>query len=308
MEQSQIILIQDLIAKNKTGDAIIEFKKIASKKDVIDSDIFVLMEAEFNILKNNHFKGTIIDEDFTRGNLRISSKLLELIGEFTKTAVKNSTTERKEKEIIIDPVSRQERLGYFAKQLYEEGQYGVIRQKAVLSSFAIPNREPSDFLWRERDEIKIRGNNHYSSSYSERRWFENHVLKTYGKLIIQPSLAMDIAKRRGKNAGLLRLKCLLEFLQSNKDKVDVVISDNLKKENQIIVGNWFFSSANKPTDFGFEDTAFEWQKDLVEVQIEKFEFEFNHLIKSKGFDVYDAKDDAIIQIQKLIKEISNSSL
>lgn len=302
MEQSEFDHIKKLIIAGDIEEAI-SVLKTAIKNYISDYEVTLnVIEAQVKQLKDNFLVGRIKDEEYQRARNDINYRIFELIKQVFRHLNENDSSLRKKRTKTPDPISRQEMLGIFSKDLWDARAYGIIRQRAAFSSFAIPNRAPTDFIWKERDGDEPRLFNHYESSWSERKWLEAHAISTYCKLIIKPSIAREIAVNRGRKAAILRLKCLRDFLVSNNDKIDVITTDSLG-ENIIIVGNWFFSKSDKPTDKGWEDTAFEWDKLLVENQIEQFDLEFQSLLLAKGMDIYDSKFETLEQIEKLIREI-----
>ncbi len=303
MKQIQFTHIKNLIATGKIEEALVEFEKVISNTSSTYENMLITLGAEAKELKNNYIRGVIIYDEYQRQRNKLTYRSLELLNQVWQDLREKKTPLRKEDKHIADPIGRQEMLGLFAKELWEAGEYGIVRQRAAFSSFAIPNREVSDPIWIERDGNDSRASHHYKSSWAERKWFELHAKATYCRLIIKPSIARKIARNRGKKAAILRLKCLQEFVEVNKDKVDIVSTDTLG-ENIIILGNWFISKSSTPTDKGYENTSFEWENSLVEKQIQEFDSVFYKLLKVKKMDIYESKQDTLEQIRHLIDEIS----
>ena len=303
MNDIQLTRIKEMIANNNTEDAILELKKTLSGPQVGDYEkVMITMEAESNNLKGDYLKGLIENAEYRRERLKLNHRVLELVNLILLSDKNKTLNFRKDTRLIADPINRQEMLGQFSKELFDNGEYGILRQKGAFSSFSIPNREPFDPIWLERDGNDLRNIHHYECSWLERKWLEVHVTKTYCRLIINPSIARGIAQKKGRKAALLRLKCSLDFFESNKDRVDIVTTTDLK-ENITILGNWFVSQSNTVTNKGYGNTMFEWDKSIVEAEIKTFDLEFQSLLESKGMDIYESKKDTLGQIRKLIDEM-----
>ncbi|NJO89277.1 MAG: hypothetical protein HC831_10200 [Chloroflexia bacterium] len=112
---------------------------------------------------------------------------------------------------------------------------------------------------------------------------------SYCKLIVHPYFKLD----RGKQASISRIKTLIEFIDSNKDIVDIVIDEDnsARKWNLLIVGNRFYCESHQAdSSSGYINTNFEWDDEKVRQEINKFDERFNQLLESDGLDTYDARE------------------
>lgn len=304
IKQTQIEDIRNYIVQNETLKAINSLKLIIFELFENFKKTISILESDLKRLKGDSINGLISSESYNLEIRKIHNRILDLI-EALISEINENKMLNMESSLVLDPISRQENIGRYSKLLYDEGQYGVIRQQAVLSTFSVPNRESSDQIWIDRDKKNPRTIKHFKSSLLERKWIENHVKQSYGRLIIQPSIAIKISEERGKAAAILRLQCMLDFFENNTDKLDIVLSNKPIDRNIIIVGDWFFSTSDTPTIRGHEETYFEWDKERVEQTVKDFDIKFNSILKEKNLNVYEAKYEAIDEIEKILDKIKN---
>lgn len=294
--------IKTYISNSNIEEAIIEIEKNIVNAFKLFEEEFLSISASYNELKKNYRMGLIDYSIYQRERLKITSWIVELINKIHRININKDAELRKEKLTEKTPFSRTERIALSAKEIFNAGEFGIIRQRSVLSSFTIPNREPNNFVWEERDG-DTRAIDFKSLQYEERYWLEKHVMNRYCKLIIKPSILNKIERDKGTLAVYTRLRIFLEFFLANKSKIDIVINEKSSKRNILILGNWFFLQSEKPTIHGYEDTLFNWNKDDVEEQIKKFDDEFESILRDNTTNTYQAKDMVLTILNELLSKI-----
>lgn len=299
--KSKLNMIREFIAKSDLDSAMMTLQKMEIKDAYEIQKAILMTSSNYSNLRNSNISNLISYEEYVRGRQKITSAIIEIISDINNLADSPNSLSRKT-SIKKDPFSRTDRVAMAAKELFNENQLGIIRQKAPFSVFAIPNRLPSEPIWKKRDggsrseEYKLR-------QYNERFWIGRHMEASYCKLIIKPDIIENIKKTRGVNQAYYRLRILYDFIQSNIEKVDVVMVENLERPNILILGNWFYSSYDKHTGQTRNPTIFNWEKDMVENQVKIFDNEFEEILISKNKDVYEAKEEVLIYLKSKLEEI-----
>ncbi len=196
-----------------------------------------------------------------------------------------------------------ERVKKFGKQTWKKQGKSpwMIRQRAALSSFSIPNKDIKDGIWKRYDGKSPRSEYYHDLIRREREGLEC-LSRLYGlRLIIAPSFKFD-PKKRGIDATIVRLEELSNFLNEIPDnKVEIVTSIQAEEGNLTIVGNWFFAESKVPRLHGFHQTMFNWHAPGVLRKIRDFDIVFEKLYKKSGTSRRNA-------IKNLDERISNLNI
>jgi hypothetical protein len=141
----------------------------------------------------------------------------------------------------------------------------------------------------------------------ERRILEEHAREEGCSIIINPYLSF---KKYGFQARVVRLKTLIEFLESMPDdKVQVAINRGMSKvEHLTIVGDWFaaesvFAAMGK----GYQHTVFTKHAPSVHSKIEYFDQEIEELLKERENKSDSSRVTAIAEIKQILVELENES-
>lgn len=135
-------------------------------------------------------------------------------------------------ELANAPEERARMLVTFAQRAPE---HGVVRQRALFSSFSIPREDPADPVWTAIDHPRNRSEFYRQRLRREREVMEEHAGRCGCQLILHPfGLATDDGESQRE-----RLRQLIGFLEKQPDETTrVAISHSGLKESLILVGDW----------------------------------------------------------------------
>lgn len=129
------------------------------------------------------------------------------------------------------------------------------------------------------------------------------------KLIV--NLSANLEFNPGKHT-LYRLKTLLEFIKTNRDRVDIVDASPYENgyKNLLILSDEedgldlsFFAESIEANVRGIENTVFSHDDDKIEEKIEQFEEEFERILKNEGLDIYEARNQVIEKLELKIASL-----
>lgn len=188
-----------------------------------------------------------------------------------------------------------------ACRVIELGSYGLVRQRASLSSFSIPDKDPANSIWTCRDGAVIRSPYYHSLQREERRAIEKHAQFQGCDLIIDPDFCLE---RNGLEATRTRLQILLDFLVSMPDdKVRVVMSPQAREGNMTLIGDWFSAESVSPRPGeGHRQTIFNWHSPTVLQTMRRFDEQFQELSAESGCQNTSLRNEAIRRIQEILSK------
>lgn len=231
----------------------------------------------------------------------LEKKLKELLTEEKIETIINSDHERFNAcfECMKYPTERTEMLGLYPKQLFDMGSYGMVRQIGTLTSFCIPNRSMSNPIWDKREGKIPRSEYYRKLQRQERKELERHARKCGCKLIINTDITYE---NNGPGAREARLIVLLEFLKGMpNDKVELVIRPGQEARNLLIVGDLFSAESMTPRPGeGYYLTVFTRHAPTVLEQVNQFDEEFQELLIESVPAGKSSRENAIIEIEKII--------
>ena len=203
-------------------------------------------------------------------------------------------------EISDWPERRTQLLAHDCRLVADLGYYGRVRQRASLSSFSIPDKDPSNPIWNRRDGNVPRDAYYHSLLREERRELERHARKEGCCLIIDPTFCLE---RNGAEATQTRLKILLEFIESMpEEKIEVVMSTQARSGNLTVVGDWFSAESVSPrAGEGHRQTIFTWHPPTVLSVMRKFDEQLDEIAEENGIDPKISRDQAIHRINEILK-------
>ena len=183
---------------------------------------------------------------------------------------------------------RTKHLGDLTREAYREKTFGPLRQRGAYSSFCLPDAEPSDKIWRDRDGEVVRSSYMYELLAEERRAFQEYVAAHGARLIIDPFQPL---KLNGDCARCVRLNTLLTFLTDESvGDVQVAVRKGAPAGNLAIVGDWYSAVSVTPIPgVGYEETLFTWHAPSVLKQIRGFDLEFAALLAANGVSPEDSR-------------------
>ena len=142
------------------------------------------------------------------------------------------------------PESRTETLVEQGRSLVSTVASGRIRQRALFSSFSIPDLPPTAKVWDDLDREQPR-TEHYRTLLRQERQFLESQARRYGcTLIIAPLIDPGPV---GPLVHQIRIETLIEFLESmEEDRVEIVFADNFSVGNETILGDVLLARALPP--------------------------------------------------------------
>lgn len=269
--------------------------------DELRKDVTLLLGRYSNLQREN-LQGVLVRENFVIELSRLNSSAWDV-----HAKIENHLSK---KDFLIEKYAemgekRTKLIGLYAKYVYQNFDRSIIRQLGGLSSFSIPNRDTEEIIWRDRQGKLSRSKRYHELQLQERRWLENIVKNSYAKLIIGPNVELD---QRGDKAKASRIKTLIEFIETYKDSVDIIVSDSVIDLNLLIVGEQFISESNEGNSFdGYKGTEFSWDAIRVAEKIRTFDKRFDELLVKDGLDVYSAKEKALASLKKVLEQLNSSS-
>jgi hypothetical protein len=294
--KTQIDDIIEFVSQSKIPNAIELLRDYSSKHKGAFQQEYVNISSRYYRIDSEYIKDIIRREDYLVEMNRINNAIMNVYN-----LIKESIRKQSPKSANAETgIYRTELIGKYCEMVYHSNKPEIVRQLGAFSSFSIPNRDISDPIWKQRKGKISRSKKYHSLQQAERIWLEKIVKTSYCKLIVFPNLELD----RGKLATISRIKTLIEFIESNKDIVDIITVDTKKSDersNLLIVGNRFYCESHRAdSSSGYKDTIFEWDEIKVGKEIIKFDLKFNKLLKSKKLDIFDAREQALIDLKKAI--------
>lgn len=142
------------------------------------------------------------------------------------------------------PESRTETLVAQGTSLVRTVAAGRIRQRALFSSFSIPDEPPTAPVWDDLDREQPRSE-HYRRLLREERQLLDRQARRYGcTLIITPLIDPGPV---GPLVHRIRIETLIGFLESiDEDLVDIVFADSFRAGNETILGDVLLARALPP--------------------------------------------------------------
>jgi hypothetical protein len=165
----------------------------------------------------------------------------------------------------------------------------------------LPDKPSTHPVWDEREGDTKRSDYYRRLQREERRSLEQHARECGCDLIINPHITL---KHSGPQVRRPRLQTLAEFLEGMPDeKVRVAISRKTRG-NLLIVGDWFAAeSLSARPGVGYFQTVCTRHAPTVLDRIERFDEEFDYLLKASEFGDRASRLGAIELIQQVIAEI-----
>lgn len=184
----------------------------------------------------------------------------------------------------------------------ETAKPSPIRQRAIFSSFSLPDADPSDPLW---DAIELR--RHRSDYYrqllrEERRILEEHARGGGCYLILRPFLDYRAV---GPGVHRQQLQVLAGFLRAMPSSlVTVAIADTGEHGNLTLVGDWFGARALPPRPGSeYRDTLFSHHGPTVLRWVEQFDEEVSSILRRNKVGALESRDYALHRIQARLKQL-----
>jgi hypothetical protein len=207
------------------------------------------------------------------------------------------------------PESRTETLVAQGKTLVQSVASGRIRQRALFSSFSIPDQGPTENVWKELDREQPRSE-HYRVLLREERKLLDTQARRYGcTLIISPRI--DPAPV-GRLVHQIRIKTLIGFLESiENDLVDIVFADNFCVGNETIIGDVLLARALPPQpNRDYQQTLFTSHAPTVLQACRAFDEAYRDECRRRGLPLHgssgDFRERALDALRSRLRELESS--
>lgn len=194
----------------------------------------------------------------------------------------------------------------YCDEVLAHGVCDIVRQKGALSSLHIPAQTINHPIWKARYGGLDRGPVHRRLQRQERIALEAHAREAGCKLIINPYIEY---LRYGEAARIVRLECLLEFLESMPDsKCQVAINSEMDHDQSVtILGDWFAAeSASAQIGQGYRQTVFTRHAPSMLRKIEAFDQEFEEHLSARGWNAENSRANTIGEIKTILKGLKEN--
>jgi hypothetical protein len=237
--------------------------------------------------------------------LQLSSDLTELTARLSPQAFENLLSGYRKPSLALSVCAelaedRAAMMAEYARSIIDLGASGYVRQKGGLSSYHIPDRVITHPVWKQRYGQVVHSEHHCRLQREERLALEKHARASGCRLIIDPTLPYE---QYGRQARIVRLETLLEFLESMPDdKVQVAFNTRMHREESItLVGDWFAAqSVSVSITRGYRQTVFTTHAPSMESRIELFDQEFDELLQDSRWTPSSSRLAAISSIKEVV--------
>ena len=192
----------------------------------------------------------------------------------------------------------------YCNDIISLGYWGLVRQKGGLSSFHIPDKSTNHPDWKARYATVTRSPAHCKLQREERLAFNKHAKIAGCKIIVNPLITFG---QYGEKARIVRLKSLLEFLNSMPDEsCQIAFQEEMEYPESItIVGDWFSAeSVSARIGEGYRQTIFTRHAPSMITKITNFDLEFEEYLAMKEWRAETSRLSAIEAIEKIIAELT----
>ena len=208
-------------------------------------------------------------------------------------------------ECTEDNTRRAALLAEYAESVLALGRSGMVRQKASLTSFHLPDRGPRDPIWRHYfprtpDDVLL-------FEYLQReRIALTELARSRGcRLLLDPTSALTrVYMKHGPESVALRVRGLLDFLRDEAIDVGVAIgADSQRNESMTIVGDWFSSEAVSSGAIRLlREAIFTRHTPTIRQQAKHFDQEFEDRLRDAGWSLQSSREEAVRYLGAFLEE------
>jgi len=180
-----------------------------------------------------------------------------------------------------------------------------VRQRAIFSSFSLPDAQPNDAVWDSIDLPARRSEHFRNLLLNERRILEKHAREHGCSLLLSPFV--DFAPG-GAGVHRSQLALLKRFLVSMpKERISVAFVEGRFSGNLTLVGDWFGAKA-LPSQPGSEyrQTIFSHHAPTVLHWLRDFDQEREASLRKSGVDILESRDHAVGQIEARLRDLQGA--
>jgi hypothetical protein len=176
----------------------------------------------------------------------------------------------------------------------------LLRQRAGLTSFSIPDAPVLDPIWAEFDGGNSRETDYHRLQREERQIFEKAARKFGCKLILNPRV--DYPALPEKRIRLRTLRMFLDDPRSDGKIQAIPTSDKEFDGNLTIFGDWWAAESLLLRKRGFREATFIRHPWAVKRFSDGFDEEFDQLCRNRGVQPEDSRKLSIEEIDKALAQ------
>lgn len=201
------------------------------------------------------------------------------------------------------PESRTEAIVSQGTRLAPSAASGRIRQRALFSSFSIPDEEATATVWDDLDREQTRSVYFRQLLCDERRLLERQAKDCGCTLIITPLVDPGPV---GPLVHRIRIETLIGFLESVQDsQVDVVFAERFDLGNETIVGDVFLARALPPhPNKDYRQTLLTSHAPTILQACRAFDDAFRRECRRQGIEPGHSRALAIDRLRVRLRELS----
>jgi hypothetical protein len=177
-----------------------------------------------------------------------------------------------------------------------------VRQRAIFSSFSLPDAQPCDKVWDSIDLPPKRSEHFRNLLLNERRILETHAREYGCSLLLSPFVDVGPV---GAGVHLSQLSELKRFLISMpEERILVAFVEGQFLGSLTIVGDWF-GAKSLPSRPGFEyrQTVFSHHGPTVFHWLCDFDREIEASLRKAGVSTVESRDYAVRRIEARMSEL-----
>lgn len=184
----------------------------------------------------------------------------------------------------------------YAERALSIGDGGLLRQRAGLSTFSIPDASVIHRIWDDHDGPTPRTADHHELQRQERRIFETQARSAGCKLIINPHVRYSTQSKK------TRLSTLCAFISDPRtdDRIQVIPNRREFSGNLTIFGDWWVAESLLPRLGGYRETTFTWHPGTVKRFSDAFDEEFDYLCAENRVTPTESRFFALEEIKRAL--------
>lgn len=201
------------------------------------------------------------------------------------------------------PESRTEAIVAQGTTLVASVAAGRIRQRALFSSFSIPDEAPTATVWRHLDREQPRGEYYRQLLREERRLLERQAKDHGCTLIITPLIDPGPV---GPLVHQIRIETLIGFLESSAGGlVDIVLAERFHPGNETILGDVLLSRALPPRpNEDYQQTLLTSHAPTVLQACRAFDEAYRHECGRQSLQPGHSRERALEALRARLRELS----
>ena len=197
---------------------------------------------------------------------------------------------------------REERTRLLVKSAKEVRELARVRQRAIFSSFSLPDAAPDDPIWKEIELPERRGELLRRLLRDERQTLEGHARAAGCSLILSPMVdfsSVGVAVHRAQ------LKTLRDFLTSMPpSSCHVAVVERGFAGNLTVVGDWFGVKALPPRPGAeYRQSVFSHHAPSILRWVRDFDHELERRLQASKIGWNDSRDHAVRKIDERLGQL-----